>query len=181
MMKVLLHTCCAPCTIYPLKVLRAGGYDPSGFFFNPNIHPFAEYVKRLDTLREYAVDSGMSLEISEGYPVEVFFRSVSFKESDRCRNCYRIRLEETARRATRGGFESFSTTMLYSKYQNHELIRELGEEIARETGVRFVYMDFRNGWQEGIDFSKQLNMYRQKYCGCIYSERERILKKFRSR
>lgn len=177
-MKVLLHTCCAPCTIYPLKVLRAGGYDPFGFFFNPNIHPFAEYIKRLDTLREYSKNTGMGLEIAEGYPVETYFRAVSFQETERCRNCYRIRLEETALRAARGGFESFSTTMLYSKYQKHELIRELGEEIARETGVAFLYMDFRDGWQEGIDISKQLNLYRQKYCGCIYSERERFLKKY---
>lgn len=180
-MRVLLHTCCAPCTIYPLKALRAGGYDPSGLFFNPNIHPFAEYQKRLDTMRDYAASSGMGLEVAEGYPVEIYFRSVSFQESDRCRNCYRIRLEETARRASLGGFESFSTTMLYSRYQKHELIRELGHAIAQETGIRFLYMDFREGWQEGVDISKSLNMYRQKYCGCIYSERERFLKKGHTR
>jgi predicted adenine nucleotide alpha hydrolase (AANH) superfamily ATPase len=158
-------------------VLRAAGYDPSGLFFNPNIHPFAEYAKRLEAMRDYAALSVMGLEVAEGYPVEIYFRSVSFHENDRCRHCYRIRLEETARRASGGGFEAFSTTMLYSKYQQHELIKEIGEAIAGETGIRFVYMDFREGWQEGIDISKALSIYRQKYCGCIYSERERFIKK----
>lgn len=176
-MRVLLHTCCAPCTIYPLKVLRAKGYNPSGLYFNPNIHPFSEYQKRLEAMRAYAVYSAMDLNVAEGYPVEIYFRSVSFHEDDRCLNCYRIRLEETARRAVEGGFELFSTTMLYSKYQKHELIKEIGENIAGEAGIKFVYMDFREGWQEGIDISKALNIYRQKYCGCIYSERERFLKK----
>jgi epoxyqueuosine reductase len=177
MMRVLLHTCCAPCTIYPLKVLRAGGYSPSGLFFNPNIHPFAEYRKRLDAMRDYAAHSGMDLDVAEGYPVELYFRSVSYQETERCRNCYRIRLEETARKAVEGGFEFFSTTLLYSKYQKHELIKEKAQIVAGETGIKFIYMDFRQGWQEGIDISKALNIYRQKYCGCIYSERERFLKK----
>jgi len=176
-MRVLLHTCCGPCTIYPLKLLRAEGYDPTGLYFNPNIHPFSEYTKRLDTVREYAAYSGLELKVAEGYPVELYFRAVSFQEDERCRNCYRIRLEETAARAIEGGFEFFSTTMLYSKYQRHELIRELGDAISKETGIKFLYLDFREGWQEGIDISKALNMYRQKYCGCIYSERDRFLKK----
>jgi len=176
-MRVLLHTCCAPCTIYPLKTLRAGGYNPSGIFFNPNIHPLSEYNKRLEAMRDYAVYSGMDLVVAEDYPVEIYFRSVSFHENERCKDCYRLRLQETARRAVEGGFEFFSTTMLYSRYQNHELIRETGIAIGQEKAIKFLYMDFREGWQEGIDISKALNIYRQKYCGCIYSERERFLKK----
>lgn len=180
-MRVLLHTCCAPCTIYPLKALRAGGYSPSGFFFNPNIHPFSEYRKRLEAMRDYAAHSGLDLDVADGYPVEVYFRSVSFQERERCTTCYRIRLEETAHRAVEGGFEYFSTTMLYSKYQKHELIKEIADAIAGEIGVKFLYMDFREGWQEGIDISRALNIYRQKYCGCIYSERDRFSKKLRLR
>lgn len=176
-MKVLLHACCAPCTIYPLKALRAEGFNPTGIFFNPNIHPFVEYEKRLEAIRQYAADSGMELEVAEGYPVEAYFRSISFNELDRCKYCYRLRLEETAKRAVEGGFEAFTTTLLYSKYQRHELIRDLADSVSRESGVRFLYRDFRKGWQEGVDLSKGLNMYRQKYCGCIYSERERYLKK----
>jgi predicted adenine nucleotide alpha hydrolase (AANH) superfamily ATPase len=119
----------------------------------------------------------MEVKVAEDYPIELYFRSVSFRENERCGNCYRIRLEETARRAVEGGFEIFSTTMLYSKYQKHDLIRELGNAIAQDFHVKFLYMDFREGWQEGIDISKALNLYRQKYCGCIFSERDRLLKK----
>jgi hypothetical protein len=132
-------------------------------------------------MRDYAAYSGMVLDVAEGYPVETYFRSVSFQENERCRSCYQIRLEETARKAVEGGFEFFSTTMLYSKYQKHELIKEIALAIAGEAGIKFLYMDFREGWQEGIDISKALNVYRQKYCGCIYSERERFLKKRNTR
>lgn len=176
-MRLLLHVCCAPCTIYPLKVLRERDYDVAGLFFNPNIHPYAEYVKRLDTVRDYAARKDMELTVLEGYPVELFFRSVSFHENERCTSCYRIRLEETARRAVEGKFEAFSSTLLYSRYQKHDLIRQMAEEISCKFRIGFIYIDFRQGWQEGIDVSKSLNMYRQKYCGCIYSERERFYRK----
>jgi len=132
-------------------------------------------------MRDYASFSGMHLDVAEGYPVEIYFRSVSFQENEKCRSCYQIRLEETARKAVEGGFEFFSTTMLYSKYQKHELIKEIALAIEGKAGIKFLYMDFREGWQEGIDISKTLNVYRQKYCGCIYSERERFLKKRNTR
>lgn len=175
-MKILLHVCCAPCTIYPLRVLREKGHEVAGFFHNPNIHPYAEYRKRLVTAREYSEKTGMELTVSAGYPVELFFRSVAFREEERCGPCYRIRLEATAQKAIEGGFDAFSTTLLYSRYQKHDLIRQSADEISSKLSIPFIYFDFRQGWQEGVDDSKSMNMYRQKYCGCIYSERERFLK-----
>ena len=180
-MRVLLHICCAPCTIFPLTALRGEGHEVGGFFYNPNIHPYSEYEKRLDTLRGYAAETALDVIISEGYPIELFFRGVSFREEERCGSCYRLRLEQTAAAAGERGFDAFSTTLLYSKYQKHDLIREAAEEVSLKTGVLFLYRDFRQGWQQGVDVSREMNMYRQKYCGCIYSERERFLKKRKAR
>jgi len=100
-------------------------------------------------------------------------RGVAFREADRCLHCYDIRLRFTAMMAKRGAFAAFSTTLLYSKFQKHEIIKGIGESLAREFGVPFYYQDFREGWKEGVRISKEMGMYRQPYCGCIYSEKER--------
>lgn len=175
-MKLLLHTCCAPCTIYPLDVLREKGIDVMGFFFRHNIHPFTECLRREDTLRRYSRDMGLNMIWQPGYELERFLQSVVFREEHRCRTCYHERLKAAARIAKKGRFDAFSSTLLYSKFQNHEQIREIGEALGKKNGIPFFYHDFREGWKQGIEASKRLDMYRQQYCGCIYSEKDRYFK-----
>ncbi len=172
-MKLLLHICCAPCSIYPLRVLREQAWEVQGYFYNPNIHPYQEYSRRLATLEEYAAQIALPLLVAPGYEMEQFLRWVVYREQDRCRFCYGLRLEQAARVAKEAGATAFSTTLLYSRYQKHDLIREIGFQIGLEVGIAFYYEDFRRGWREGMATSKELGMYRQQYCGCLYSEKER--------
>ncbi len=174
-MKLLLHICCAPCAIYPVRILRDEGHEVMGFFYRHNIHPFTECRKREETLKEYADQIGLKVIYSKDYDMETFIRNVVYREANRCTYCYFDRLNQTAHLAGRGKFDAFSTTLFYSKYQNHETIRKLGESIQKTVGVGFYYRDFREGWKEGIETSRKLQMYRQQYCGCIYSEKERYL------
>lgn len=176
-MKILLHICCAPCTIYPLMCLRDSGHDVHGLFYNPNIHPYLEYCRRRDALRDYSERENLPVIWKDNYELEHFIRSVAFRENDRCRFCYYDRMSYAANIAKNGNFEGFTTTLLYSKYQNHELIRSIGESLAKEQGLTFVYHDFREGWETGIRISKSQGIYRQQYCGCIYSEKDRYYKK----
>ncbi|NOX34056.1 MAG: epoxyqueuosine reductase QueH [Deltaproteobacteria bacterium] len=176
-MKLLLHTCCAPCSIYPVKILRRMDMDVMGFFYRHNIHPFQECRKREDTLKKYSESIGLKIIYQKDYRLEKFLQSVVFREKDRCRYCYYDRLKATAMVAKKGKFQAFTTTLLYSKFQNHELIRETGEAIAGKYGLEFFYHDFREGWKLGIEESRQLDMYRQQYCGCIYSEKDRYFNK----
>lgn len=172
-MRILLHICCAPCTIYPLRILRGEGNEVCGLFYNPNIHPCLEYRRRLDTLTSYAGQEKLTIIGEETYSPDAFLRQVAFREEERCRHCYRLRLSYAARIAKRGGFDAFTTTLLYSRYQKHDLIREIAADVAVMHGIPFIYRDFREGWSEGVRVSKEIGMYRQPYCGCIYSERER--------
>lgn len=174
-MKVLLHTCCAPCTIYPQRILREAGHQITGFFYRSNIHPYTECRKRWETLETYARQADLPLLAQEEYNVEGFLRQAAFREADRCRFCYHDRLLATAHLARETDQEGFSTTLLYSKYQNHDLIRSIGEAVGRQIDLPFIYQDFRLGWKEGVATSKKMGMYRQQYCGCIYSEKERYL------
>lgn len=176
-MKILLHTCCAPCTIYPIQILQEKQMDVMGYFFKSNIHPYTECMKRLETLETYAQSIGLRLIIQEEYELEHFLQNAAFRESDRCRFCYHWRLRSTALLAKRGKFDCFSSTLLYSRYQDHEQIRTIGESIGKSVGVRFFYHDFREGWKQGVTESKRLGMYRQQYCGCIYSEKDRYYRK----
>ena len=147
-----------------------------GYFYPHNIHPYTECVKRMETLSGWADSQAFRIIIQDGFDLEGFIRNVAFREKDRCRFCYHERLMSTALMAKRGQFEGFSTTLLYSKFQNHEQIRSMGEQVAESVGVCFYYEDFRVGWKEGITESKALGMYRQSYCGCIYSEKDRYYK-----
>jgi predicted adenine nucleotide alpha hydrolase (AANH) superfamily ATPase len=175
-MKILLHICCAPCAIYPLQILKGEGLDVMGFFYGRNIHPYTECLKRQETLETYSKSIGLHVIYQEGYDMEAFIRNVAFREKDRCNYCYYDRLRSTALMAKHGKFDAFASTLLYSKFQNHSLIRSIGESVGKSVGVKFHYEDFRNGWKQGIETSKRLGMYRQSYCGCIYSEKERYYK-----
>lgn len=172
-MNVLLHVCCANCAIYPVKVLREQNHRVTGLFYNHNIHPYQEYRRRLETTRDYASRVELEMIFREEYLLEQFLSQVAPSPRTRCGYCYRSRLEETARTAAERGYDAFSTSLLYSRYQQHEQIREHGEELAHQYGIAFLYRDFRVGWREGIDTSKTMGLYRQQYCGCIYSEMDR--------
>jgi hypothetical protein len=148
-----------------------------GFFYNPNIHPYQEYRRRLDAMKQYEKEVGIRVLYRDDYALEEFLRGVVFREDARCRYCYSVRLEAAARTAKRGKFDAFTSTLLYSKQQNHQLVRDIGEDVGKRRGVPFLYRDFRGGWKEGIETSKSLGLYRQQYCGCIYSEKERFFKK----
>ena len=193
-MKILLHMCCGPCSCYPVKKLRTEGFEPTGFFFNPNIHPHQEWRKRLNSAREFAEKVGMKIFCENHYGLRDFFEKTSkfvvkisdedtVKNSDgfhaRCKICYAWRLSETAKFAAENNFEIFTSTLFYSIHQNHELMKKIAENVAKNFGVKFFYEDFREGWQEGIELSLQLGLYRQNYCGCIFSEEERFSKEIK--
>jgi predicted adenine nucleotide alpha hydrolase (AANH) superfamily ATPase len=159
-----------------LKVLRSEGFEVIGFFYNRNIHPFQECQRRENAVREYAEKANLKIIYQEGYDIESFLQNVVFREKDRCLHCYHDRLKTTATIARHGKFDYFTSTLLQSKFQQHDMIRSIGESLGKSHVVPFLYRDFREGWKEGIETSKRLNMYRQQYCGCIYSEKERYHK-----
>ncbi len=178
-MNLLLHVCCGPCTLYPLRVLREEGIEVSGYFYNPNIHPYREFKRRIAALVELSEQKKFAVEIDRNYGLREYMRQVVFHEDERCGICYDMRLTRAAERAAERGMDAFSTTLLYSRYQNHALLKDKCAALARRFGIEFLYRDFREGWQEGIDESIAMELYRQPYCGCIYSEQERYDKKWR--
>ncbi len=173
-MKVLLHICCAPCAIYPHKVLNEEGHAVTGFFYNPNIHPYTEFQRRRDALSTFAVLRLMPLVIDDAYDLEAFFARTLPLGKDRCPACYRMRLDRAFQKAGEIGAEAVTTTLLYSKYQRHEEIAAVAEELSAFYKTPFLYRDFRQGWKEGQAESRRLGLYRQNYCGCIFSEHERF-------
>lgn len=175
-MKILVHTCCANCLIYPLKILREKGFIVHSYFYN-HIHPFTEFKKRLDTLKYYTELENVNLIVREKYELKRFLQNTVFREEKRCFFCYHSRLEATAKLAKKSNFDYFTTTLLYSKHQKHEIIKDICYSLEKKFKIKFFYYDFRSGWKEGIEKSKELNLYRQQYCGCIYSEAERYLGK----
>lgn len=170
-MKLLMHTCCAPCSIYCIDSLREEGIEPTVYWFNPNIHPYQEYKMRRDTLKEYTQSIGIQSIFEENYGLDDFCRNVVHDLSNRCQNyCYPFRLEQTAKYAKEHGYEAFTTTLLVSIYQNHEAIIKIANQMAEKYEIPFLYRDFRVGFRKGQDRAKELGLYRQKYCGCIFSE-----------
>lgn len=178
-MRILLHICCGPCALYPLRTLRDAGHDVTGFFYNHNIHPYQEYARRRDAAVQMADQEALPLIMQDDYDLEGFLGNVAAEPEKRCSYCYASRLRTTAEVAKAGDFEAFTASLLYSRYQRHDEIKILGEQIGRKSDIKFYYDDFRPGWQEGIRLSKEAELYRQQYCGCIYSEKERYLPKRR--
>lgn len=175
MAKVLLHTCCGPCSTVPVPALREEGFDVMGFFYNPNIHPYTEYQRRLEALEEYARQQDLQLIGDANYDPVEYFHHITFREQKRCQLCYQIRLHKTAQMARSGKFDYFSTTLLVSPFQKHDHIKEAGEIAAEKYGVPFLYRDFRQQYKETVSRSKAAGLYRQQYCGCLYSEQERYV------
>ena len=175
--RILMHTCCAPCSVYCIDTLRAEGTEPVSFWYNPNIHPFSEYKMRKNTLTDYAKSVNMKLIIENEYGLRNFITSVYPNFDNRCSYCYESRIYRTAEFAAENGFERFTTTLLVSPYQNHELICDTAERAAFKYGVKFEYHDFRPGFKAGQEKARELGLYMQKYCGCIFSEEDRYKKK----
>ncbi len=173
--RILLHTCCGPCATHTINRLREQGFEVWGFWYNPNVHPFSEHQKRLASMEAYAESAQLTLLRGEGYEMVEFLRAVVGREAhgERCRCCYALRLNRTAQRAAGEGFDAFTTTLLISPHQDQERLREAGEAAGEEYGVEFHFENFRRGWSERGRLAREHDLYRQQYCGCIYSEWER--------
>lgn len=172
-MRMLLHSCCAPCSVNCVENLRAEGAAPVLFWYNPNIHPVTEYRIRKEALIRFAGNQDLDLVIQDEYGLRPFIQGVYPDFDRRCAFCYRLRLEKTARYGSEQGFTCFSTTLLISPYQDHDLIRETGAALAEQYGITFVYRDWRPLFRPGQKKARELGLYMQKYCGCIFSEEER--------
>ena len=175
-MRVLLHICCAPCANRPLALLQEQGHEVTGYWYNPNIHPFTEYRSRRNTVREYLQEIGVPLIEQNDYALRPFVRQVAEDIAHRCVKCYEMRLFETAKTAKAQGFDGFTSSLFISPYQNHSLMMDVAQRAADEYGVQFVYEDFRPLFRDGQDFAREHGFYMQKYCGCVFSEEERSLK-----
>jgi predicted adenine nucleotide alpha hydrolase (AANH) superfamily ATPase len=187
---LLLQTCCGPClTGSRIPFENEEDLKITALWYNPNIHPFSEYDRRLQTLQRYVYLEPIEVQYIDSYDLYPFICGVigSVWKEDRipeaamttgerrarCSFCYATRLRRTAEEAKEKGFSQFSTTMLLSRHQDHEAIRRIGGEIGDEVGVDFLYKDLRKHWRDSIRISKGHRMYRQPYCGCIFSEQER--------
>ena len=178
--KILLHTCCAPCSTYVVDKLRKDGYeDLTYFWYNINIHPYTEYRNRRDCLKEYSEKIGINVIFEDEYGLDEFCKNVVNNLDSRCADyCYPIRLKKTFEYAKLNGYDTVTTTLLYSIYQKHDYIKFLCEKYSKEYEIDFLYRDFRIGFWEGHNKAKkELDLYMQKYCGCIFSEEDRYLKK----
>ena len=173
-MKLLMHTCCAPCSVYCIDTLRKEGIEPTIYWYNPNIHPYMEYKARRDTLKEYAKSLELNAIFDEDYGLDEFCKNVIGDLKNRCKNyCYPIRLRKTFEYAKENGYDAVTTTLLYSIYQNHDFIKDYMQKLSDEFGIDFLYRDFRVGFREGQNKARELGLYMQKYCGCIFSEEMR--------
>lgn len=175
-MKLLLHACCAPCSVYCIDTLREEGIEPTLYWYNPNIHPYKEYEARRDCLIEYAKRINVEAIIEDEYGLDEFCKNVSNDIEGRCTQyCYPKRLKQTFEYAKQNGYDAISTTLLYSIYQKHEFIKMYCEKLSKEYGIDFLYRDFRYGFWKGHDKAKEAGLYMQKYCGCIFSEEQSML------
>lgn len=178
--RLLLHSCCAPCSTQVIKRLMEN-FNIEVFFFNPNIYPKDEYMKRLEEQRRLVNEMGLDYRVVDiGFKDELFYESIKGLEhlgegSERCNNCFELRLRETAKYARENNFDYFATTLTISPMKNAQVINKIGEKTAEEYGVKFLYSDFKkeNGFKKSIEISKDFDLYRQDYCGCVFSKRER--------
>jgi predicted adenine nucleotide alpha hydrolase (AANH) superfamily ATPase len=177
MKKVLIHACCAHCAAYTAEHWRREGYEIGGYWYNPNIHPFMEHQTRLESMQVLAGKIDLPLIIEEGYDMVEYFRRVAGDEANRCRHCFDLRLTRTAEIAQKQGYDAFATTLLISPHQQHEVLRETGERVARDYGIEFLYADLRKRYSDSRHITKPMDLYRQQYCGCLYSELERYTEK----
>ncbi|MBR1751116.1 MAG: epoxyqueuosine reductase QueH [Ruminococcus sp.] len=179
--KLLLHSCCAPCSSYCLEYLSPY-FEITDMFYNPNIYPEEEYKKRekeLERLIDRMPHENPIHFIAEPYDKNEFFDAVKGLEalgegSERCRKCFELRLERAARYAAENGFDYFTTTLSISPYKNARVLYEVSDEMSKKYGVKFLPSDFKkkNGYKRSIELSREYELYRQDYCGCIFSQKE---------
>jgi len=174
--RTLLHICCAPCATYTVRTLREAGADLTGYWYNPNVQPYSEHERRRSSLAGFAEQIALPMIWEPGYDLLAYLRGVCGHETfgERCQICYRLRLESTARAAAGGSFQAFATTLTISPYQDLSVIRRVGEELAERYGVVFYGENLRRGFAEHHRLAEQYNLYRQRYCGCLYSEWEAL-------
>jgi predicted adenine nucleotide alpha hydrolase (AANH) superfamily ATPase len=175
---LLLHICCAPCSIHPLEIMQED-YRVTGIYYGPNIHPEVEYIVRLEEMERVAGEKSIEL-IRAEYDMPEWFRKMEGLEQEheggeRCKACYRIRLEKTAEYAVERNIENFTTTLSVSPHKDAGEINRIGTEIAEKYNLNFLSVDFkkRDGFKRSMEAAKELGLYRQDYCGCVYSRRER--------
>lgn len=169
-----MHVCCAPCAIYPVEAAKKDNFTVTGFFYNPNIHPYPEYIRRRKEAEAYFRSEGLE-EIFLEYNAASFFKNVTGNETPpgRCSACWDMRLEKTALFAKENRFDAFTTTLLASPYQDHHILKNSCENLSKEKGVDFYYKDFRTGFRQSHRLAKERGMYCQNYCGCVFSMVER--------
>lgn len=170
---LLLHICCACCLCAPLEEFAKEGFEVTGYFYNPNIHPLLEFRRRMKALRVYQESNPIRIIYHEEYGLRDYLKNVDYEGTDRCKDCYTLRVRETARYAKENGFSSFSSTLLFSKHQDHEQVRTICEEASNRHGIKFTYRDYRHLTQKSHEIAKRKMLYQQSYCGCIFSEYER--------
>lgn len=181
--KLLLHSCCAPCSTHVIKTLSEF-FELEIYFFNPNIFPSDEYERRLDEQIKLVKEMGFSYKIVDvGYNCESFYSTVEGFEnlgegSIRCLKCFELRLDKCAKYAKENDFEYFTTTLTISPMKNANVLNELGMELAKKYDVKFLNSDFKknNGYKNSVDMSKEYELYRQNYCGCEFSKKESELR-----
>lgn len=173
MKSVLIHCCCAHCAAYTVNHWHQQSYEVSAFWYNPNIQPYPEHQQRLESMQSLSQELKVPLIVTDGYDMIEYFRQVVGRESERCQHCFNLRLSKTAEVACKKGFSAFTTTLLISPHQKHDLLREIGQQIAKDKGIEFLYADLRKHYSDSRHITKPLSLYRQQYCGCLYSEWER--------
>ena len=173
MPNILIHSCCAHCAAYTVEHFRQSGYEVSALWYNPNIHPYLEYQNRLGAMKALAEIKDFPLYIVPGYDFISYLRTVSGNEESRCEYCFRLRLKKTAEFAADRGTAAFSTSLLISPHIKHGMVKNVGEEVGISAGTTFVYADLRKRFSDSRHITKPLDLYRQQYCGCLFSEYER--------
>lgn len=174
-MKLLLHICCAPCALAPFLELVNKKIEISGFFYNPNIHPSDEYEKRMEAVKIFSAKENLEV-IIPNYEAKVFYNRIGYApktQKERCPFCWQLRLEKTASFARENNFKAFTTTLLISPYQDHERIKQIGLDLSNKYGIDFYYQDLRPFFRDSQNKARQQELYRQKYCGCLFSRMER--------
>ena len=179
-MKLLLHICCAPCSAACIKVLREENIDIVGYWYNPNIHPFKEYDNRLKALKEYSKMINLNVIYDDFYGLDEFVKNTVSIIDNRCGYCYLSRMERVVKYAHDNGYDAFSSTLFISPYQKHDLLKSICEKLSKKYNIQFLYRDFRPYYELGREMFRETGLYMQKYCGCIFSERERYKKEIDS-
>ena len=172
--RLLMHICCGPCATYPINRMRDLGFDVVGYWYNPNIQPYSEHERRRECIAAYANSHDLPMIWEAGYETVSFIRAVVGNErfGQRCAICYQMRLSRAARAARENGFDALTTTLLISPHQDQNMLRRIGEQAAEEQGIAFFFENLRRGWAERGRLAREHGLYRQQYCGCIYSEWE---------